>query len=88
MRLRPGMFVQVKFAAPAGHDVLAVPRSAVLDTGMRKFVYVAKGNGEFEGRQVHAQQAGQDPVPTADGARAKSRQRPPRPTRNAAETFS
>src|SRR4029077_9586535 len=34
MRLRPGIFVQVKFAAPAGHDVLAVPRSAVLDTGM------------------------------------------------------
>jgi Cu(I)/Ag(I) efflux system membrane fusion protein len=52
MRLRPGMFVQVRFAAPAGHDVLAIPRSAVLDTGMRKFVYVAKGNGEFEGRQV------------------------------------
>jgi RND family efflux transporter MFP subunit len=52
MRLRPGMFVQVKFAAPAGYDVLAIPRSAVLDTGMRKIVYVAKGNGEFEGRQV------------------------------------
>jgi Cu(I)/Ag(I) efflux system membrane fusion protein len=26
MRLRPGMFVQVKFAAAPGHDVLAIPR--------------------------------------------------------------
>jgi RND family efflux transporter MFP subunit len=63
MRLRPGMFVQVKFAAPAGHDVLAIPRSAVLDTGMRKFVYVAKGNGEFEGRQVQFGPAGTDYYP-------------------------
>jgi RND family efflux transporter MFP subunit len=67
MRLRPGMFVQVKFAAPAGHDVLAIPRSAVLDTGMRKFVYVAKGNGEFEGRQVQLGPAGTDYYPVLTG---------------------
>ena len=67
MRLRPGMFVQVKFAAPAGHDVLAIPRSAVLDTGMRKFVYVAKGNGEFEGRQVQLGPAGTDYYPVLAG---------------------
>jgi Cu(I)/Ag(I) efflux system membrane fusion protein len=60
MRLRPGMFVQVKFSAPAAQDVLAIPRSAVLDTGMRKFVYVANGNGEFEGRQVQLGPAGTD----------------------------
>jgi len=67
MRLRPGMFVQVKFAAPAGHDVLAIPRSAVLDTGMRKFVYVAKGNGEFEGRQVQLGAPGNDYYPVLAG---------------------
>jgi RND family efflux transporter MFP subunit len=67
MRLRPGMFVQVKFAAPAGHDVLAIPRSAVLDTGTRKFVYVAKGNGEFEGRQVQLGPAGTDYYPVLTG---------------------
>src|SRR5207302_10240423 len=27
-------------------------RSAILDTGMRKIVYVAKGEGQFEGRQI------------------------------------
>jgi RND family efflux transporter MFP subunit len=67
MRLRPGMFVQVKFAAPAGHDVLAIPRSAVLDTGMRKIVYVAKGNGEFEGRQVQLGTPGNDYYPVLSG---------------------
>lgn len=73
MRLRPGMFVQVKFAAPAGRDVLAIPRSAVLDTGMRKFVYVAKGNGEFEGRQVQLGPAGTDYYPVLTGLKEGER---------------
>jgi len=73
MRLRPGMFVQVKFSAAAGHDVLAIPRSAVLDTGMRKFVYVAKGNGEFEGRQVQLGPAGTDYYPVLAGLKEGER---------------
>jgi RND family efflux transporter MFP subunit len=73
MRLRPGMFVQVKFAAPAGHDVLAIPRSAVLDTGIRKFVYVAKANGEFEGRQVQLGPAGTDYYPVLTGLKEGER---------------
>jgi membrane fusion protein, copper/silver efflux system len=73
MRLRPGMFVQVKFAAPAGHEDLAIPRSAVLDTGMRKFVYVAKGNGEFEGRQVQLGPAGTDYYPVLAGLKEGER---------------
>ncbi len=73
MRLRPGMFVQVKFSAPAGRDVLAIPRSAVLDTGMRKFVYVAKGNGEFEGRQVQLGPAGADNYPVLAGLKEGER---------------
>ena len=73
MRLRPGMFVQVKFAAPAGNDVVAVPRSAVLDTGMRKFVYVAKGNGEFEGRQVELGPASTDYYPVLAGLKEGER---------------
>jgi len=52
MRLRPGMFVQVQFAMPEGNNVLAVPRSAVVDTGTRKIVYLAKQNGVFESTEV------------------------------------
>jgi Cu(I)/Ag(I) efflux system membrane fusion protein len=73
MRLRPGMFVQVRFAANAGHDVLAIPRSAVLDTGMRKFVYVAKNNGEFEGRQVQLGPASTDYYPVLTGLKEGER---------------
>ncbi|HYL13675.1 MAG TPA: efflux RND transporter periplasmic adaptor subunit [Terriglobales bacterium] len=73
MRLRPGMFVRVKFAAPAGNDVLAVPRSAVLDTGTRKIVYVAKGNGEFEGRQVQLGAPADDYYPVLAGVKEGER---------------
>jgi len=73
MRLRPGMFVQVKFASPAGHDVLAIPRSAVLDTGMRKLVYVAKNNGEFEGRQVQLGTPSNDYYPVLAGLKEGER---------------
>jgi multidrug efflux pump subunit AcrA (membrane-fusion protein) len=41
MRLRPGMFVQVSLQAPVANDTVAVPRSAVLDTGKERVVYVA-----------------------------------------------
>jgi Cu(I)/Ag(I) efflux system membrane fusion protein/cobalt-zinc-cadmium efflux system membrane fusion protein len=51
MRLRPGMFVQARFAV-SGQHALAVPRSAVVDTGIGKLVYVAKGNGVFEAHPV------------------------------------
>lgn len=51
LRLRPGMFVQVTLAANASKE-LAIPRSAVLDTGGKKVVYLAKGDGVFERRTV------------------------------------
>ena len=73
LRLRPGMFVQVKFAAPVGQDVLAIPRSAVLDTGTRQIVYVAKSNGEFEGRQVQLGTPGNDYYPVLAGLKEGER---------------
>ncbi len=60
MRLRPGMFVQVALEAPVGAEVVAVPRSAVLDTGKEKVVYVAKENGVFEKRMVELSVAGDE----------------------------
>jgi RND family efflux transporter MFP subunit len=60
MRLRPGMFVQVTLETPIGVGGVAVPRSAVLDTGKEKVVYVAKENGVFEKRSIEASVAGDD----------------------------
>jgi RND family efflux transporter MFP subunit len=73
MRLRPGMFVNVKFAMPEGNDMLAVPRSAVVDTGTRKIVYVSTGNGNFEGREVRLGQPSDQYYPVLAGLKAGDR---------------
>ena len=57
LKLRPQMYVdlviQSMYIGPEGdHMVLALPKDAVLDTGTRKIVWVDKGNGEYEGREV------------------------------------
>ena len=66
MRLRPGMFVQARFAL-SGQHALAVPRSAVVDSGTRKLVYVAKGNGIFEAHEVQLGPVGEDFYPVLGG---------------------
>lgn len=50
-KLKPGMYVNALIKVPLGL-VLAVPKSAVLDVGMRKLVYLDKGEGRYEARQV------------------------------------
>jgi Cu(I)/Ag(I) efflux system membrane fusion protein len=57
MKLKPDMYVDViiesMYISPEGsHRVLATPREAVLDTGLRKIVWVDLGNGEFQAREV------------------------------------
>lgn len=57
LKLKPEMFVDViveaMYMAPDGsHEALAVPKEAVLDTGLRKIVYVDAGDGTFLGKEV------------------------------------
>jgi Cu(I)/Ag(I) efflux system membrane fusion protein len=73
MRLRPGMFVQVSLETPLGSDVVAVPRSAVLDTGKERVVYVAKENGVFEKRTIEASVASDDYFAVTRGIEAGER---------------
>jgi membrane fusion protein, copper/silver efflux system len=73
MRLRPGMFVQVSFQTPTGTDIIAVPRSAVLDTGKEKVVYVAKDNGVFEKRPIETAATSDDYYAVASGIGAGER---------------
>jgi Cu(I)/Ag(I) efflux system membrane fusion protein len=49
--LRPGMFVDVTLSAPLGRR-LAVPEGAVVPTGTRQVVFVDKGGGRLEPREV------------------------------------
>jgi len=49
--LRPGMFVDVVQPVELG-PALTVPRSAVLDSGSRKMVFIDQGEGNLEARKV------------------------------------
>ena len=51
--LKPEMYADVALERPLGR-VLTVPDGAVLSTGTRSIVFVAKGNGRFEPRTVQA----------------------------------
>jgi RND family efflux transporter MFP subunit len=67
MRLLPGMFVNATFESRAAQASIVVPRSAVLDTGTRKIVYLARPNGVFEAREVQVGAPTEDLFPVLHG---------------------
>jgi len=73
MRLLPGMFVNATFVSRAAQASVVVPRSAVLDTGTRKIVYVALPNGVFEAREVAVGAPSEDLFPVTSGLKAGER---------------
>ena len=66
LRLRPGMYTRAHFVA-GENPVLAVPRSAVVDNGTRQLVYVARGNGDYEAREVKLGAATDEAYPVTSG---------------------
>src|SRR5918996_1503958 len=50
-KLKPDMYVNAEIKIDGGKH-LAVPEEAVLDSGTRKLVFVEKGNGHFEPKEV------------------------------------
>src|ERR1019366_5414517 len=50
--LLPDMYVDAEIDTGSPQPVLAIPESAVLDTGSRQAVFVEKGQGRFEPRDV------------------------------------
>ena len=67
MRLLPGMFVNATFVSRAAQTVIVIPRSALLDTGTRKLVYLARPNGVFEAREVQVGTPSEDLFPVSSG---------------------
>lgn len=66
--LRAAMYANVQINASAsGEPVLSVPNSAVLDSGMRQVVLVARGEGRFEPRPVRLGAHGDEWVQVLDG---------------------
>jgi multidrug efflux pump subunit AcrA (membrane-fusion protein) len=70
MRLVPGMYVRALFTSVGAKEQLVVPRSAVLETGTRKLVYVATGEGAFEAREVETGAVSGDVFPVLRGLQA------------------
>jgi len=51
LALKPGMFATVEIRVALGRQIV-VPRDAVLDTGIRQIVFLAREGGYFEPREV------------------------------------
>jgi Cu(I)/Ag(I) efflux system membrane fusion protein len=67
-RLKVDMYADVVFQAGANEDsATAVPVSAVIDSGTRQVVLVAKGEGRFEPRAVKLGRRGDGYVEVLDG---------------------
>lgn len=69
--LKPAMFVNVELATgDARGELLAVPESAVLDSGTRQLVLVRRGEGLFEPRTVRLGMRADGYVEVMEGLRA------------------
>jgi RND family efflux transporter MFP subunit len=67
--LKPGMFAQVEMASGKGESVIAVPTSAVIDSGARQVVLISLGEGRFEPRDVKPGARGERFVEVREGLR-------------------
>ncbi len=67
--LKPGMFVNVRLRASLGRQLL-IPASAVLQSGSRQVVFVARGPGSFEPREVQLGTRTEDGFVVVKGLRA------------------
>jgi Cu(I)/Ag(I) efflux system membrane fusion protein len=70
--LKPGMFVDVEFPVDLP-PALVVPADAIVDSGLRRTVFVDCGNGEFEPRLVETGRRFGDDVEVTKGLRAGER---------------
>jgi DNA-directed RNA polymerase subunit RPC12/RpoP len=50
--LKPEMYATVRIFNQAAEQAIAIPAEAVIHSGKRKIVFVAKGDGKFEPREV------------------------------------
>ena len=70
-KMRPGMYADVVFQAGDGDaPAIAVPDSAIIDSGTRQVVLVAKGEGRFEPREVKLGRRGEGYTEITSGLEA------------------
>jgi membrane fusion protein, copper/silver efflux system len=72
--LKADMYASVEIASPVGpREVLAIPESAVIDSGARQVVLIDHGDGRFEPRAVKLGDRAEGYVAVIDGVRADER---------------
>jgi Cu(I)/Ag(I) efflux system membrane fusion protein/cobalt-zinc-cadmium efflux system membrane fusion protein len=52
LSLKPGMFATVEIAAPAKTERVLIPTEAVIHSGVRELVFVARALGRYEAREI------------------------------------
>jgi len=67
--LRPDMYAEAEIDTGTGQPVIAVPDSAVIDSGSRQVVIVDKGEGRFEPRPVQIGRRGAGYVEIREGVK-------------------
>lgn len=68
--LKPSMYASVELAAGAHRKVLAVPASAVIDSGVRRVLFVELAEGRFEPREVTVGTRADDYIEILTGVKA------------------
>jgi RND family efflux transporter MFP subunit len=58
--LKPGMYATVLLKSALPGQTLAIPQEAVIDSGTRKIVFVSRGKGKFQPREVELGVEGDD----------------------------
>ncbi|MHB1122227.1 MAG: efflux RND transporter periplasmic adaptor subunit [Ramlibacter sp.] len=71
--LKPAMFTQVQVQVGGKTPVIAVPDSAVIDSGTRQIVLVQAGEGRFEPRQVKLGARSENYVEVREGVKEGER---------------
>lgn len=69
LALRAGMYATVSIEAPAvaSGPILAVPASAIIDSGTQQVVLVVKGEGRFEPRKIKTGSSGNGFIEVTEG---------------------
>jgi Cu(I)/Ag(I) efflux system membrane fusion protein len=65
--LKPAMFAQVELCGGSDEKTLALPVSALIDSGTRRIVFIERGEGRFSPREVRTGKRSADFVEVLDG---------------------
>jgi Cu(I)/Ag(I) efflux system membrane fusion protein len=67
LALLPDMYVDAEIATGGAEPVMAVPESAILDSGSKQVVFIDKGEGRYEPRSIKTGRRGKEYIEIREG---------------------